>query len=94
MKDSAMSKPNQRQGQVLAYIYWYAKVNRRPPAEADIATYFAITSPSAHQMVLRLESLGFLSKTPGAARSLLVRLPASKLPALEDSPTIRTEGIP
>ncbi len=41
-----MTKPSQKQGQVLAYIYYYTKINRRPPAEADIAAYFGITGPS------------------------------------------------
>lgn len=79
-------KPSHKQGQVLAYLYWYTKVNRRPPAEADIAAFFAITAPSAHQMVLRLERSGFVSRTPGAGRSLRVLLPTSDLPALEESP--------
>jgi len=26
------AKPSQKQGQALAYIYYYTKVNRRPPA--------------------------------------------------------------
>lgn len=86
MGNSVPPRPNPKQGQVLAYVYWYTKVNRRPPAEADIAAFFAITAPSAHQMVLRLEGSGFVSRTPGAARSLRVLLPASELPALEESP--------
>lgn len=75
--------PNHQQGQVLAYVYYYTKVNRRPPAEADIATYFRVTAPSAHQMVLRLERNGFISRTPGAARSIQVLLPVDELPNLE-----------
>ncbi len=74
---------SQKQGQVLAYIHYYTKVNRRPPAEADIATYFVMTPPSAHQMVVRLERNGFISREPGTARSIRVLLPASRLPALE-----------
>ena len=26
-----------RQGQFLAFIYWYTKLNREPPAESDVA---------------------------------------------------------
>jgi len=94
MADNAPPKPNPRQGQVLAYIYWYTKVNRRPPAEADIAAYFSITAPSAHQMVLRLESSGFISRTPRTARSFQVLLPLSQLPALEEPPTATRGGTP
>ncbi|OGS00231.1 MAG: transcriptional regulator [Elusimicrobia bacterium RBG_16_66_12] len=78
-----MTKPSQKQGQILAYIYYYTKINRRPPAEADIAAYFGITGPSTHQMVIRLEDGGFIARTPGAARSVQILLPASALPALE-----------
>lgn len=34
-----------RQGQFLAFIYYYTKVNGRPPAEADIQRYFQVTAP-------------------------------------------------
>lgn len=83
MKDLAPSKPSQKQGQVLAYIYHYTKINRRPPAEADIGAFFGTTGPSTHQMIIRLENGGFIARTPGAARSIEVLLPLSDLPALE-----------
>lgn len=44
-----------KQGQYLAFIYYYSKVNRRAPAEADMQRYFGVTPPSVHQMVLTLE---------------------------------------
>jgi len=47
-----------RQGQYLAFIYHYEKVNRRAPAEADIQRYFNVSAPSVHQMVLALEAGG------------------------------------
>ena len=83
MENQAPLEPNQKQGQVLAFIYYYTKVNRRPPAEADIAAYFGTTWPSAHQMIVRLENNGFVSRTPGMARSIRVLLEVSELPALE-----------
>ena len=49
-----MPKYTPRQGQVLAFIYYYTKLNERPPAENDVARYFKITPPSAHQMVVNL----------------------------------------
>lgn len=85
-------EPTPKHAQVLAYIHLYTKVNRRPPAEADVAGYFAMTPPSAHQMILRLEKSGFISRQPGMARSIRVLLPASELPALEDSPTATHGG--
>ena len=73
----------QRQGQYLAFIYYYTKINRRAPAEADIQRYFSVSAPTVHQMVLTLEAAGFVERTPGQARSLRVLLPADQLPHLE-----------
>lgn len=72
----------QKQGQYLAYIYAYTKVNQRPPAQADIQRHFAVTAPSVHQMLLTLERNGLLRRTPGAARSIEVLVPPETLPIL------------
>ena len=72
-----------KQGQYLAFIYYYTKVNRRPPAEADIQRYFEVSPPTVHQMVLSLEQRGLISRTPGAARSIHVLVDAQELPMLE-----------
>ena len=47
----------EKQGQYLAFIHFYTKVNGRPPAEADMQRYFKVTPPTVHQMVLKLERL-------------------------------------
>ena len=72
-----------RQGQYLAFIHHYAKINRRPPAEADIQRYFEVLAPSVHQMVLALEAGGYIERMPGQARSLCVLVPQAQLPPLE-----------
>ncbi|GIK42235.1 MAG: hypothetical protein BroJett011_60680 [Chloroflexota bacterium] len=72
-----------KQGQYLAFIYYYTKLNRRPPAEADIQRYFQVTPPTVHQMILKLEELGFISRMPGQSRSIRVLLPLEQLPPLE-----------
>jgi Mn-dependent DtxR family transcriptional regulator len=43
------------QGQYLAFIHAYALVNGRPPAEADMQRFFAVTPPSVHSMINELE---------------------------------------
>jgi Mn-dependent DtxR family transcriptional regulator len=48
-----MGTYTEKQGQYLAFIYYYTKINRRPPAEADIQRYFAVTPPTVHQMILK-----------------------------------------
>ena len=71
-----------KQGQYLAYIHLYARLHRRPPAEADIQRYFRVTPPSVHQMVLTLERAGFIRRQPGTARSIEVLVDPKLLPEL------------
>ncbi len=70
------------QGQYLAFIHAYTKINRRPPAEADMQRYFEVTPPSVHRMVLELEKRGLIERTPGSARSITVRVTPEHLPVL------------
>jgi len=72
-----------KQGQYLAFIYYYSKINGRSPSEADMERYFKVTAPSVHQMVVTLEKLGFISRTPGQGRSIELRLSREQLPDLE-----------
>jgi Mn-dependent DtxR family transcriptional regulator len=71
------------QGQYLAFIYAYFTIRRRPPAEADMQAFFAVTAPSVHQMVLQLERHGLIRRTPRAARSIELLVPAASLPLLD-----------
>jgi len=71
-----------RQGQFLAYINHYITLHGRPPAEAEMMQFFQITPPSVHQMILTLERRGLISRVPGQARSITLRLPAVELPPL------------
>lgn len=73
------------QGQYLAFLYAYSLLNRRPPAERDFQEFFQVTPPSVHQMILTLERLGFIQRTPGAARSILLLLPPESLPILRSA---------
>ena len=72
-----------KQGQYLAFIHCYTKVNRQPPAERDLELYVRTTPPTVHHMILRLEKLGFIERTPWQARSSRVRLSPEQLPGLE-----------
>jgi SOS-response transcriptional repressor LexA len=82
---SAIRKPafTDKQGQYLAFIHAYTLVMGRPPAEADIQRFFAVTPPSVHHMVLTLERRGFISRKPGVARSIQLRLDPETLPRLQ-----------
>ena len=72
-----------KQGQCLAFIYYYTKLNNEAPAELDIARYFKITPPSAHRMVVALEERNFITRVPGQGRSIRLLLPREKLADLE-----------
>ena len=60
------------QGQYLAFIAMYTKVQGLPPAEAEMQRYFRVTPPTVHQMVLTLEKRGLILRVPGQARSIRV----------------------
>jgi len=72
-----------RQGQYLAFIYYYTKIHGRAPAEADLQRFFRVTPPVVHQMIKTLAARGFIDREPGTARSVRLRLTRAQLPDLE-----------
>lgn len=72
-----------RQGQYLAFIHYYIKLNGRPPAEADMQRYFRVSPPTVHQMILKLEERGLITRTPGEPRSIRLLILRERLPDLE-----------
>jgi repressor LexA len=72
-----------RQGQYLAFIYYYTKLHGRAPSEADMQRYFMVSPPAAHQMILSLEKQGFIERTPGQARSIRLLLLRADIPDLD-----------
>ena len=78
-----MTKPyTVKQGQYLAFIYYYSKIHGRPPAEAEMVQYFRVSPPSVHQMILVLETHGLIERTPGHARSIRLLISREELPDL------------
>jgi repressor LexA len=71
------------QGQYLAFIVAYTKLNRRAPAEADFQRYFEVTPPSVHNMVVTLERRGLITRIPGRPRSIEVSVSADRIPPLD-----------
>jgi DNA-binding MarR family transcriptional regulator len=80
-----MNKPRftEKQGQYLAFIHTYGLLNRRPPAEADMETYFRVTPPSVHRMVVELERRGLIRRVPRQARSIELCISAEEIPPLQ-----------
>ena len=78
-----MPSYTEKQGQYLAFIYYYTKIHGRSPSEADMQAYFGVTPPTVHQMVLSLEKNGLINRTPGQARSIRLLLARHDLADLE-----------
>jgi DNA-binding MarR family transcriptional regulator len=72
----------EKQGQYLAFIYTYAYMFGRPPAEADMQRHFQVTPPTVHQMIVTLERNGFIRRQPGVARSIQILVAPKDLPIL------------
>jgi len=83
MKAAMSKKYTNRQGQYLAFIYYYTKIHGYPPAEADMQRYFKVSPPSVHQMMLTLEKKGLIEKVPHQARSIRILLSCEELLDLE-----------
>jgi repressor LexA len=78
-----VKKPyTEKQGQYLAFIYYYSKIHGRAPAEAEMQQYFRVSPPSVHQMILTLEARGLIERTPGQGRSIRLLIPREGLPDL------------
>lgn len=76
------AKFTEKQGQYLAFIHAYTKLHRRPPAEADMQTFFEVTPPSVHRMVIELELRGLIRRQPGQARTIQLLVEPEALPVL------------
>jgi len=85
-----------KQGQSLTYIHHYTQINGRPPAEADMQSFFGVTPPTVHQMILRLEGRGLIERTPGQARSIRPLVHRDELPRLrrDELPRLRRDELP
>jgi DNA-binding MarR family transcriptional regulator len=71
-----------KQGQYLAFIYYYSKIHGCAPSEAELQQYFRVSPPSVHQMILTLEARGLIERTPGQARSIHLLIRREELPDL------------
>ena len=80
-------KFTRRQGEYLAFLHHYRLLNKRPAAERDVARFFEVSAPSAHQMVVTLEHNGLIRRTPGVGRSIKVLVDPRLLPPLQGQPS-------
>jgi DNA-binding MarR family transcriptional regulator len=95
------SKPfTAKQGQYLAYIYYYTKIHGRPPAESDLQRFFRVTPPVVHQMIKTLDARGLIERQPLRSRTadFDYRCQANHLTSIASTPSIavnlcRSRGI-
>src|SRR4029079_7868057 len=69
-----------RQGQFLAFIHLYRRLHRRGPAEHELVSFFGVTPPAAHGMMVKLEELGLITREAGVPRSARVAVPEAEIP--------------
>ena len=87
---SAQKRFTGKQGQYLAFIDAYCRLNGRPPAEADMQRHFRVSPPSVHQMILTLERIGLIRREPGQARSIQVLVDPKLLPILKPAQQVKS----
>ena len=69
-----------KQGQYLAFVYYYSKIHSMPPAEADFRRFFRVTPPVVHQMIKTLHAR---DREPGKTRTIRLQLTRAELPDLD-----------
>jgi repressor LexA len=79
----------EKQGQYLAFIDSYVAMHGRAPAEADLQRFFQTTPPTVHQMILKLEEKGLISRVRGEARSIKLLVSREEIPRLKRPEEVR-----
>ena len=83
MESNTTPNLSPKQGQYLAFIYYYTKLNGQAPAEADFQRYFRVSPPSVHNMIVKLDESGFISREHGQSRSIRLLVDREHIPDLD-----------
>ena len=83
MATNATLRLTPKQGQYLAFIYYYTKIIGQAPAEADFQRYFRVSPPSVHNMIVTLHERGFISRERGRGRSIKLLISREDIPDLD-----------
>ena len=67
MKNDTKHKYTTKQGQYLAFIYYYVKINKVPPSQSDISTYFEVASSTVNSMIKELKAKQLIKSEAGKA---------------------------
>jgi len=68
------------QARYLAFIQKYVDQHGIAPSEMEMARVMCVMPPSVNQMMKSLEKSGFISRSPGVARSIRILLPEELIP--------------
>jgi len=77
------TKITYKQGQYLAFIYYYKKLNKKAPAFRDFELYFEASPASANSMIKKLVEKELIKKEAGISRSIELLIEKSELPDLD-----------
>ena len=71
-----------KQGQYLAFIYYYSKIHGCSPSEAEMQQYFLSLAASCTSDGVDTRSARHIARTPGQARSIHLLISRDELPDL------------
>jgi len=80
----------EKQGQYLAFIDSYMTMFGQAPAELDLQKFFGTAPPTVHQMIIKLEEKGLISRVPRQARSIRLLVDPDDLPRLKPCAMVPT----
>ncbi len=82
-KTSMKNNLTKKQGQYLAFIYYYRKLNKQSPAFKDFEKHFKSDPASVNGMIKKLVEKGFIKKEKGKSRSIELLIRKDDIPELE-----------
>lgn len=74
-----MKKPTPRQALALRFIRDHIRLLGYAPSESEIARHMKITPPAAHDLIVRMERAGHITKLAGVPRSIVPCADVSEL---------------
>lgn len=72
----------EKQGQYLAFVFYFTKIHGCALAEADLQRCFEVSPPAVHQMAVRFEEKGLIERATGKGRSIRLLIGREELPDL------------
>jgi Mn-dependent DtxR family transcriptional regulator len=73
----------EKQGQYLAFIYYYTKINGIPPARVNFESYFQAAPSIVNQMITQLEKKNLITRIPNKPRAIKINISEDLLPHLK-----------